>query len=326
MARGNADHARGGAEVSGGRSARPHAVTGTDYRQTAPAPGSSRPQGARARLLRRRTLPGPVAFWVTVALIALFLYASTAPTPLYGVYQAKWGFSAATLTAVFAIYILFLLVTLLVFGSLSDHVGRRPLTMAAIAVDVAASGLFLVADATNAFKVFDPPPVELFDFGDRTSSEVVASLAPGARVVKAFNHVPFMRLVSSPPNGEQHVLFLSGDDAAAKASLRPVLDANNFAVIDLGDLATGSRLQQVGGPLGGLDLRLYAIANRVDRPPVRFAHPVVGPLTLTRDNLAIDGPDALRLLVYHARAGAPARAGAERGSAGGGAGGGWCAA
>jgi MFS family permease len=87
-----------------------------------------------------------VAFWVTVAMIVLFIYASTAPTPLYGVYQAKWGFSAATLTAVFAIYILFLLATLLVFGSLSDHVGRRPLIIAAIAIDMAAFGLFLVAD------------------------------------------------------------------------------------------------------------------------------------------------------------------------------------
>jgi 8-hydroxy-5-deazaflavin:NADPH oxidoreductase len=95
------------------------------------------------------------------------------------------------------------------------------------------SGRTLV-DATNAFKVFDPPTVELFDFGDRTSSEVVASLAPGASVVKAFNHVPFRRLVSPPPDGEQHVLFLSGDDAAAKAGLRPVLEADNFAVIDLG--------------------------------------------------------------------------------------------
>ena len=121
------------------------------------------------------------------------------------------------------------------------------------------SGKTLV-DVTNAFKVFAPPTVELFDFGDRTSSEVVASRAPGASVVKAFNHVPFTQLLSPPPDGEQHVLFLSGDDAAAKAGLRSVLEANDFAVIDLGDLATGSRLQQAGGPLNGMDLRLSAAA------------------------------------------------------------------
>jgi hypothetical protein len=148
MATGNADPARGQAEIYGGRSYRLHAVTGTDAGQTAlgSAPGSSRAPGARARLWRRPTLSGPVAFWVTVAMIVLFIYACTAPTPLYGVYQARWGFSAATLTAVFAIYVLFLLATLLVFGSLSDHVGRRPLIIAAIVVDMAAFGLFLVAD------------------------------------------------------------------------------------------------------------------------------------------------------------------------------------
>jgi transcriptional regulator with XRE-family HTH domain len=47
----------------------------------------------------------------------------------------------------------------------------------------------------------------------------------------------------------------------------------------------------------------HAVANRVDRPPVRFAHPRVGELSLTRDNLAIDGPDALRLMIYHAEPG-----------------------
>jgi 8-hydroxy-5-deazaflavin:NADPH oxidoreductase len=119
------------------------------------------------------------------------------------------------------------------------------------------SGRTLV-DATNAIKVFNPPKTELFDFGYRTSSEVVASLSPGASVVKAFNHVPFVRLLSPLPDGERHVLFVSGDDAAAKAGLRSVLKANNFAVFDLGDLATGSRLQQVGGPFGGRDLRLSA--------------------------------------------------------------------
>lgn len=75
-------------------------------------------------------------------------------------------------------------------------------------------------DATNAIKVYDPPTVELFDFGDRTSSEVVASLAPGASVIKAFNHIPIARLLSPVPDGEQHVLFISGDDTAAKADLR----------------------------------------------------------------------------------------------------------
>jgi hypothetical protein len=79
----------------------------------------------------------------------------------------------------------------------------------------------------------------------------------------ALNHVPFTRLLSPLPDGEQHVLFLSGDDPAAKAGLRSVLQANNFAVIDLGNLATGSRLQQVGSPLGGLDLRPFLVDSGI---------------------------------------------------------------
>jgi MFS family permease len=77
---------------------------------------------------------------------ALFLYASAAPTPLYSVYRAKWGFSAATLTAVFAIYVLFLLATLLVLGSLADHIGRRPLIITAIAANMGAFAAFLAAN------------------------------------------------------------------------------------------------------------------------------------------------------------------------------------
>jgi len=99
--------------------------------------------------LRRRTLPKPVAFWLTVAMMFLFMYANAAPTPLYHVYQARWGFSAATLTAVFATFVLFLLATLLVFGSLSDHIGRRPVIMAAVAVNMTAFVLFLVANGTG---------------------------------------------------------------------------------------------------------------------------------------------------------------------------------
>jgi predicted MFS family arabinose efflux permease len=82
--------------------------------------------------------------------LVLLLAASAAPTPLYRVYQARWGFSASTLTAVFAVYVLFLLMTVLIFGSLSDHVGRRPVIITALAVDTAACILFLLAHGVGA--------------------------------------------------------------------------------------------------------------------------------------------------------------------------------
>jgi hypothetical protein len=56
----------------------------------------------------------------------LLFFAAAAPSPLYGVYQAQWRFSAITLTAVFAVYALLLLITLLVFGSVSDYLGPPP--------------------------------------------------------------------------------------------------------------------------------------------------------------------------------------------------------
>ncbi len=72
----------------------------------------------------RRALPGAAAFWILAALFLMLFVASAAASPLYPVYQVKFGFSAATLTAIFAVYVLVLLVTLLFFGSVSDHLGR----------------------------------------------------------------------------------------------------------------------------------------------------------------------------------------------------------
>jgi hypothetical protein len=75
----------------------------------------------------------------------LLFFAAAAPSPLYRVYQAQWRFSAITLTAVFAAYALLLLVTLLVFGSVSDYLGRRRVILAGLAMAAAACGLFLAA-------------------------------------------------------------------------------------------------------------------------------------------------------------------------------------
>jgi MFS family permease len=104
----------------------------------------------QAERVRRPRPAGSAAFWLVAAVLVLFLAASAAPTPLYRVYQARWGFSASTLTAVFAVYVLFLLMTVLVFGSLSDHVGRRPVIITALAVDSAACILFLLAHGVGA--------------------------------------------------------------------------------------------------------------------------------------------------------------------------------
>ena len=73
---------------------------------------------------------------------ALFFAASSAPTPLYRLYQEAWGFSSATLTLVFGVYAFSLLAALLTTGSLSDHIGRRPAILGSVVLEVAAMLIF----------------------------------------------------------------------------------------------------------------------------------------------------------------------------------------
>ena len=84
-------------------------------------------------------------FAAVAALLLTFAAAAAVPSPLYVVYQRLWGFSAATLTVIFAVYVAALIGALLVLGALSDHVGRRPVLAGAIVLEALALGLFLVA-------------------------------------------------------------------------------------------------------------------------------------------------------------------------------------
>jgi predicted dinucleotide-binding enzyme len=112
--------------------------------------------------------------------------------------------------------------------------------------DAAAWNGRTIVDATNAidFPAFTPK-----DLGGRLSTEVVADSVAGARVVKAFNTLPAAVLASDPAkDGGHRVVFVSGNDAAAKADVATLIQKLGFAAIDLGKLAEG-RLAQFGGPL-----------------------------------------------------------------------------
>ena len=92
------------------------------------------------------------SFWTVAATLWLFLFAAAAPSPLYGMYAARWRFSALTLTEVFAVYAVALLVALLLTGSLSDFAGRRPVILGAIAIELASMLTFVAAsDVTWLF-------------------------------------------------------------------------------------------------------------------------------------------------------------------------------
>jgi 8-hydroxy-5-deazaflavin:NADPH oxidoreductase len=110
----------------------------------------------------------------------------------------------------------------------------------------------ILIDPTNAI-VF--PEFRPADLNGRTSSEVVASLAPGARVVKACNTLDKEVLAVDPhEGGGRRVLFISGDDENARKEVGGLLEKAGFATIDLGGLKDGGKIQQFGGPLAGLNL------------------------------------------------------------------------
>ncbi len=111
----------------------------------------------------------------------------------------------------------------------------------------------IVIDANNPIEA---PLFKPVDLKGRVSSEVFADLVPGARVVKAFNHLRAEVLAGDPRgDGGRRVLFYSGNDSAAKAEVAALIDRIGFVGIDLGVLAIGGKLAQFpGGPLPNQNL------------------------------------------------------------------------
>lgn len=87
--------------------------------------------------------------WFLAITLLSFLAASTAPTPLYHLYQEQLHFSAAVLTLIFGVYALSLLVALLTVGSLSDYLGRKPVIFTAVVLNSVAMLMFIYADSVN---------------------------------------------------------------------------------------------------------------------------------------------------------------------------------
>jgi predicted dinucleotide-binding enzyme len=111
----------------------------------------------------------------------------------------------------------------------------------------------ILIDGTNPFhgKAGKFTPVNV---GNLSTSQLIAALAPGARVVKALNHMIVPNLEAEPVlNGARRVAFVSADDEDAKQRVQTLLETFGYSVIDLGDLRDGGLIQQAGGPLAGHD-------------------------------------------------------------------------
>ena len=112
----------------------------------------------------------------------------------------------------------------------------------------------ILIDGTNPFHG-KAGKFTLANVGNLSTSQFIAALAPGARVVKALNTIVVPNLEADPVvNGTRRVLFISADDDGAKKEVETLLTAFGYSVIDLGNLRDGGLIQQAGGPLAGRDL------------------------------------------------------------------------
>src|SRR6266404_6372264 len=128
----------------------------------------------------------------------------------------------------------------------------------------------IVIDGTNPVQFLDPDSpdakdpnnplaaygIKVIDLGGKHSSEVFRDFVPGARVVKAFNHLDVQVLTKPAVSGGQRVLFYSGDDVDAKAEVRKIIEQTGYFPVDLGVL-------DVGGPLASLPFGSLAAINFV---------------------------------------------------------------
>ncbi|AZE55215.1 hypothetical protein C4K03_3060 [Pseudomonas synxantha] len=126
----------------------------------------------------------------------------------------------------------------------------------------------IVIDGTNPVEFLDPESpdasdpsnplvaygIKAVDLGGKYSSEIFTQFVPGARVVKAFNHLDVSVLAEPEVAGGKRVLFYSGDDAAAKADVRQIIEDAGFYPVDLGTL-------DVGGPLASLPFGSLSAQN-----------------------------------------------------------------
>lgn len=121
----------------------------------------------------------------------------------------------------------------------------------------------VLIDATNQWAAV--PPDFVIDHLEVGGSELVASLVPGAHVIKAFDNMYAPKIAADPvTDAGRRILFYAGDDHDSKELFRTVVAGFGFAPVDLGPLRMG-RLMQVDGPLTGL----HAIRESVRHPVPR---------------------------------------------------------
>jgi MFS family permease len=130
---------------------------------------------------RRTAVRGGWAFLLTAYAFAVAMCGTTLPTPLYDLYQRELGFSSLLVTVIFAVYAVGVIATLLLFGRLSDHVGRRPVLLVGLALSAASALCFLLEGGIPAL------------FAGRVLSGFSAGLFTGTATVAVIELAPQQR-------------------------------------------------------------------------------------------------------------------------------------
>jgi MFS family permease len=128
-----------------------------------------------------RSTGSPAAFAGAAYAFATTMLGTTIPTPLYTLYKAKFGFSELIITVIFATYAVGVIGALLLFGSLSDQVGRRPVLLLGIGFSALSAVAFLVAQSLGLLLVGRLLSGLSAGIFTGTATATLVDLAPGGR-------------------------------------------------------------------------------------------------------------------------------------------------
>lgn len=192
-----------------------------------------------------------LAALIVAAAFAVTMMGTTLPTPLYGLYREELGFSSFLVTVIYAVYAAGVIVSLLLFGALSDQIGRKPVLLGGLVASGLSAVVFLLADGTAAL------------FLGRVLSGLSAGVFTGAATAT--------------------IIELAAPERRGRATL--LATAVNMGGLGLGPLLAGSLSEAFGDPLQVVfvvDLvavvLLAGLVALLPEPGRRVAHPRLTPL------------------------------------------------
>jgi len=218
----------------------------------------------------RRTLPPGVAFAGAGLAFASLYLAAGAPTPLLVLFEKEWGFAPWVLTIAFAAYAIGLLASLLVVGSLSDHVGRRPVLVGALTVELGAMIMFVFAP--NIGWVIAARVVQGLATGAASSAFTAAlvELAPPAR-----KRLGTVVGAVAPAGGLGLGALLTGIAVQFTHEANLIVFTSLAVIMVLGTLTAAFSAETVTKQAGALDaLKPRVSVPRIARPEFFAAAPV----------------------------------------------------